>query len=239
MPYALAKVVPLDIETETDSGDYAQTLDRCLREIDWAAKAELQGKLVDGRYHGVAVGCYLEGGASGPKENARLVLESDGKVSVYVGSSSVGQGIETVFAQIAADALELPMDAIKGVFHGSTDCVDEGYGSYSSRSVVMGGSAIVKAAGQLREAIRAAAAAKLSCAPGDIEIDAGTVPGPMDGRCRSPPSPGFRRRRPMPATSAPTAMARTPRTSPSMPRPAMSSSSTTSRSRTSAASSIR
>ena len=61
----------------------------------------------------------------------------------YVGSSSIGQGLETVCAQIAADALEIPMDEIKGVFHGSTDHVADGYGSYSSRSVVMGGNAIV------------------------------------------------------------------------------------------------
>ena len=122
------------------------TLDRCLAEFDWAEKAKLQGKLIDGRYHGIAVGCYIEGGASGPKENARLALEADGSVSVFVGSSSVGQGVETVFAQIAADALEMPMDRINGVFHGSTDYVDEGFGSYSSRSIVMGGSAIVAAA---------------------------------------------------------------------------------------------
>ena len=51
------------------------TLDRCLAEFDWAAKTALQGKLIDGRYHGIAVGCYIEGGASGPRENARLVLE--------------------------------------------------------------------------------------------------------------------------------------------------------------------
>ncbi len=178
MPYALATVAPLNIKTETDSGDYRMTLDRCLAEIDWSAKAAMQGKLVDGRYRGTAVGCYLEGGASGPKESARLVLEADGKVSVYVGSSSIGQGLETVCAQIAADALELPMHDIKGVFHGSTDHVLEGYGSYSSRSVVMGGNAIVAAAAKLRAAISAAAAAKLGCAADDVEIDAGLALGP-------------------------------------------------------------
>ena len=141
----------------------------------------MQGKLIDGRYRGIAVGCYLEGGASGPREGARLVLETDGKISVYVGSSSIGQGLETVCAQIAADALELPIDGIKGVFHGSTDHVTEGYGSYSSRSVVMGGNAIMAAAGKLRTAIRAAAAEKLDCAAQDIEIDAGVTRGP-DGR---------------------------------------------------------
>src|SRR5205814_6039818 len=123
MPYRLAKVLVLDIETECDSGDYQITLDRCLREFNWAEKIELQGRLIDGRYHGVGIGCYIEGGGSGPKETARLKLESDGSVSVFVGSSSVGQGIETVFAQIAADALEIPIGRINSVFHGSTDHV--------------------------------------------------------------------------------------------------------------------
>ena len=73
------------------------------------------------------------------------------------------------------------MDEIKGVFHGSTDHVSEGYGSFSSRSVVMGGNAIVAAAQQLRDAIRSAAAERWTCAANDVEIDAGTALGP-DGR---------------------------------------------------------
>ena len=178
MPHRLATVEPLGIESETDSGDYAMTLTRCLEEIDWSAKTRVQGKLIDGRYRGSAVGCYLEGGASGPKETARLVLESDGKVSVYVGSSSIGQGLETVCTQIAADALEMPMDEIRGVFHGSTDHVSDGCGSYSPRAVVMGGSAILGAAAKLRDDIRAAAAERWSCTVKDIKIDAGAVLGP-------------------------------------------------------------
>jgi len=185
MPYPLAKIVNLDIETECDSGDYQITLDRALREINWAETAKLQNRLIDGCYHGVAVGCYLEGGASGPKETARLVLEADCSVSVYVGSSAVGQGLETVFAQIAADALEIPMDRIRGVFHGSTDYVSEGVGSFSSRSVVMGGSAIVIAAERLREAVRAGAAERLGCAKEDIKIEDLAVLGPGLGPGRA------------------------------------------------------
>ncbi len=154
MPYPLAKVMPLGLETETDTGDYGATLDRCLDEIGWSGKAALQGKLIEGRYHGLAIGCYLEGGGSGPRENVRLEIAADGAVSVFVGSSSVGQGVETVLAQIAADALEIPMERIKGVFHGSTDHVGEGFGSYSSRTIVMGGSAILDAAAKLRAAMR-------------------------------------------------------------------------------------
>jgi len=178
MPYSLATVQVLDIATECDSGDYRKTLDICLDEFKWAERSKLDGQLIEGRYRGVAVGCYLEGGGSGPRENVRLVVEADGTVSLYVGSSSVGQGVETVFSQIAADALEIPMDRINNVFHGSTDYLAEGFGSYSSRSIVMGGSAIVDAAAKLRSSIRAAAAERLDCAADDITLDRGMALGP-------------------------------------------------------------
>jgi len=182
MPYSLPTVLPYDMNSECDSGDYQITLDRCLQEFGWAEKSALQGRLIDGRYHGIALGCYIEGGASGPKENARLVLDADGMVSVYVGSSAVGQGLETVLAQIAADALEIPMDRISGVFHGSTAYIHEGFGSYGSRSVVMGGSAILAAATRLREAIRVAASKRLGCAAADIEIADGGAARAPDGK---------------------------------------------------------
>jgi carbon-monoxide dehydrogenase large subunit len=178
MPYSLPTVLVLDIETECDSGDYQKTLARCLDEFKWAERMKLNGKLVDGRYHGVAVGCYLEGGGTGPRENVRLVIEADGSISLFVGSSSVGQGVETVFAQIAADALEMPMERINQVLHGSTDYVTEGYGSFSSRSIVMGGNAIMDAAGKLRTLIRDAAAQRLGCQPNEVAIDRGKAIGP-------------------------------------------------------------
>jgi aerobic carbon-monoxide dehydrogenase large subunit len=171
-------VLELDIESECDSGDYQKTLGRCLDEFHWAERAKLNGKLVDGRYHGIAVGCYLEGGGTGPRENVRLAIETDGSITPYVGSSSVGQGVETVFAQIAADALEMPMERINQVLHGSTDYVAQGYGSFSSRSIVMGGNAIVDAANKLRTRIREAAADRLRCDPKEIIIDRGLAIGP-------------------------------------------------------------
>jgi aerobic carbon-monoxide dehydrogenase large subunit len=170
MPYTIATITPYESKDAFDSGDYQVTLARCLDEFGWAEKAKLSGKLIDGRYHGLALGCFVEGGAAGPKESARLVLETDGTFRVYVGSSAVGQGLETVFAQIAADALEIPMERIRGVFHGSTSCVSDGYGAYHSRSVVMGGSAILAAAAGLREAIRATAARRLQCAPSEVTL---------------------------------------------------------------------
>ena len=97
---------------------------------------------------------------------------------MYIGSSAVGQGVETVFAQIAADALEMPMDRIRGVFHGSTTYVSDGYGAYHSRSVVMGGSALLDAANNFKAALREAAAKRLGCAPAEITIDEDKVSGP-------------------------------------------------------------
>ena len=163
MPYALATLNLPEKKEELDSGDYNITLDRCLAEIRWPQKEALQGRLVDGRYHGLGIGCFIEGGAAGPRENARMVVDPGGFISVFVGSTSIGQGLETVCIQIAADALGVTMDRIR-FYHGSTTYLKEGFGSFHSRSVVMGGSAILDAANNLKTAIRDAAAARLGCA---------------------------------------------------------------------------
>jgi carbon-monoxide dehydrogenase large subunit len=182
MPFPIATITPYEHEDAFDSGDYRLTLDRCLQEIDWEEKSKLQGKLINGRCHGLGIGCFIEGSAAGPRENARLVLDPDGMVSVFVGSSAVGQGLETAFAQIAADALEMPMDRIRGVFHGSTAFVREGFGSFHSRAVVMGGSAILLAAESFREAVRAAAARRIGCEPREVELVEGRLAVAPDGK---------------------------------------------------------
>jgi len=177
MPYPIATITPFESKDQYDSGDYHVTLERCLKEIRWAEKANMQGRLMDGRYHGLAVGCFIEGGAAGPKETAGLAINEDGSVSVLIGSSAVGQGVETVFAQIAADALEVPIDKIRGVYHGSTAHVSDGYGAYHSRSVVMGGSALLEAANNFHAALRAAAAERFGCDAAEISIDGDQVIG--------------------------------------------------------------
>jgi len=178
MPYRIATITPYEHKDEYDSGDYQVTLDRCLEEIRWADKAKLQGQLIDGRYHGLAIGCFIEGGAAGPKESARLAVNEDGTISVFMGSSAVGQGVETVFAQIAADALEIPIDRIRGAFHGSTAYVSDGYGAYHSRSVVMGGSALLDAAKKFQDALRVAAASRLGCEAAQVTLGEDKVSAP-------------------------------------------------------------
>ena len=220
----------------------AVTLERCLAEFDWTEKARLQGRLIDGRYHGVAIGCYLEGGGSGPRENVRLELETDGSVSVYVGSSSVGQGVETVFAQIAADALGTAdgahprrlsrLDRLRETGLRLLQLALDRDGRLGHR----GGSR--RAEGQnLRDG---SAVSQLQRARHRARRrHGGRSRRRVDLLGRASPPRASRPTAPLPATSAPTATARTPRTSRSIPRPATWRCSTTSRWRTSAASSTR
>src|SRR5258708_24616239 len=159
MPYRLAPIVPDDGlgKTQCDSGDYTRTFDRCIAEFGWAEKMRLNGRSIDGRYHGVGVACFIEGGGSGPREHARMAVEADGTVAVYVGSSSVGQGVETIMGQIAADALHVPPSEGKGL-HASTTYLRDGVGSFGSPPPVMGGSPIMAAAHNLLAALPSAAA---------------------------------------------------------------------------------
>lgn len=158
MPYPLPTLTPIEVKDELDSGDYAETLDHCLREIRWDEKSALQGRRdAQGRYHGLAVGCFIEGGAAGPRETARVLATPDGRIDVHVGSANVGQGMETAFSQIAADALGIGMAALR-LRHGGTGVLKEAFGSFHSRSIVMGGSAILDAAAKFRQALVESAA---------------------------------------------------------------------------------
>ncbi len=178
IPWKLSTVEPYGDSSTTDSGDYAAVLDRCLEEFDWKGKSTLNGQLIDGGWHGIAVGCYIEGGASGPRESSAVVLEADGRIAVHTGASAVGQGLETAFSQIAADALGVSLDRISAVRHGSTTLVKEGFGSYSSRSIVMGGSALVGACARLLALMRTVAGEKLGCTAAEIVL--------LDGQARAP-----------------------------------------------------
>jgi carbon-monoxide dehydrogenase large subunit len=170
LPYSIGELVPYESETAYDNGDYHAAFERCLKEIGWDKKKSLQGKRIGGRYHGLAAVAFVESGGAGPRENARMTLEDDGTVTIGMGSSALGQGLETVFAQIAGDALAIPFDRFK-VLHGSTSLVEEGFGTYHSRAVVMGGSAILEAAKKLLAEIRNLAAAEYGCTADDIVID--------------------------------------------------------------------
>ncbi|WJR80333.1 xanthine dehydrogenase family protein molybdopterin-binding subunit [Bradyrhizobium sp. NP1] len=176
LPRPLATMAGLDRtwQTELDGGAYGIIMQRCLDEFGWEKKKKVQGRLIDGRYHGIAVGNFVEGGAGGTFENARMTVEADGTVTVAVGSTALGQGLQTVLSQIAADALSLPIERIR-LLHGSTTLVTQGFGSFHSRSTVMGGSAILLTADALVALLREKGAKHFGCEPGDVTVSDGHV----------------------------------------------------------------
>lgn len=149
MPYVLGKLVPYEGAAIYDSGDFPAAFERAAGEIGYDRLAPRNGRLIDGRYHGVAVTACVESSGPGPREHARMRLGADGRVEIFVGSSSMGQGLETIFSQIAGDELGLPVEAFL-VRHGSTTHLKEGLGTYASRAVIMGGSAVLDAARKLK-----------------------------------------------------------------------------------------
>lgn len=171
MPYPLATLNKPDKPEDLDSGLYELALDQCLEGFEWDKKKHLQGQLVDGVYHGLAVTCFIEGGGGGVSECAKLVLEEDRTLSIYVGSTNIGQGVVTILTQIAAETLKIPMEKIR-IFHGSTIYLEQGYGSFHSRSTALGGSAVYLGCLDLLEKIKEYAAAQFSCSTDDIEIGA-------------------------------------------------------------------
>jgi aerobic carbon-monoxide dehydrogenase large subunit len=181
MPWQFATCTPSapasTAHSEADSGDYRSTFERCLTEFDWARRRAQPSVRADGRLQGIGCACFIEGGAAGPRENAKIELAANGTVTLYVGSTSVGQGLETALGQIAADALGIPMSQLT-LLHGSTTYLAEGFGSYHSRSTVMGGSAIIDAAGKFKRALCDAAATYLECLPEQVELRGTTAHSP-------------------------------------------------------------
>jgi aerobic carbon-monoxide dehydrogenase large subunit len=173
LPFATGKLVPYEGETDFDSGDYHATFERALSEIGWSENKSLQGRLIDGRYHGLAAVPFVESGGSG-KENARATIENDGSVTVRVGSSVLGQGLETTLAQVAADTLKLPFERVR-ILHGSTTYLREGFGTFASRSMVVGGSAVMDGCNNLMAAIRAEATKRFGLPNEEIVIADGVV----------------------------------------------------------------
>jgi len=174
LPWPIGTLVPYEASGAYDGGDYGAALRRALEASDYTSLSKDNGRLVDGRLHGIGIGCFVESSGAGPAESARIVVRGPGRVELYTGCASSGQGHETVMAQILADTLDVPFEAIT-VFHGSTSFVAEGWGTYHSRAVVVGGSAVAAAAATLKARLVAMAAertglraAALECRGGDV-----------------------------------------------------------------------
>jgi aerobic carbon-monoxide dehydrogenase large subunit len=156
-----------------DSGDFRANLEAALEAIDYGALRREQAALRErGIHRGIGISGYVEGTAIGPYEGATVRMDASGRAVVASGAASQGQGHETSFAQVAADALGIPLDWIT-VVGGDTGAIPFGVGTFASRSAVNAGSSIHLAALKVQDKLRAAAAALLEAAPGDVEISDG------------------------------------------------------------------
>ena len=116
--------------------------EQALKEIGWVEKQPMQGRMSGGRWHGLGFASFVESSAGGLKEQARIRLDRDGIVEVFVGSASSGQGHETVFAQVCADVLDLPLDRVRVICASTDGHWTREFGTWHSRSAVMSGNAV-------------------------------------------------------------------------------------------------
>jgi len=149
MPYQLG-LETLGTHIVYDSGDYSALLDKALALADWKnLQQQLLKRRATGEKVGAGVAMFVEKSGLGPFDTVRIEVKSDGSVEVVTGVASLGQGVETVVAQICADALGVNYNNIK-VIHGQTDRIDKGMGAFASRVTVMCGEATRLAATKLR-----------------------------------------------------------------------------------------
>jgi carbon-monoxide dehydrogenase large subunit len=171
------------VALQYDSGDYVATLDAALDKARWStfeerrAEARKRGKL-----RGIGISTYVEacgiapsalagalGARAGLYESAGVRVHPTGSVTVFTGTHSHGQGHETTFAQIVADRLGIPLGNVE-VVHGDTSKIPFGMGTYGSRSLAVGGSAIVQATDKVIAKGRKIAAHLLEASEGDVEF---------------------------------------------------------------------
>src|SRR5712692_6798759 len=154
-----------------DGGDYPGTLRNALAAIGGieAFRARQRAARDHGRYLGLGIGCYVEGTGVGPFESAMVRIDPSGKIFVSGGACPQGQGMETIFAQVAADAWSVDPDDVV-ISLADTAAIAIGFGTIASRSTVTLSAAIHGASERLRAKVYAIAANLLECAVGDLEL---------------------------------------------------------------------
>ncbi|MCA0231942.1 MAG: xanthine dehydrogenase family protein molybdopterin-binding subunit [Bacteroidetes bacterium] len=172
-----------NVALQYDSGNYHGVLHRGLEMLGYEDFRKAQKEAAaSGKLLGVGFSTYIEacgiapsavvgslGARAGLYEVGQVRVQPTGKVSVFTGAHSHGQGHETTFAQVVADRLGIPMEDVD-IIHGDSDTVAFGMGTYGSRSLAVGGSAIVKSLDKIIEKGAKIAAHKLECSPDDIEF---------------------------------------------------------------------
>src|SRR5215467_9186626 len=174
MPYH-RPLEALGEEIEYDSGDYVGLLDKLLAALEWdKRKAELARRRAAGEAVGAGFAMFVEKSGLGPADGVRIEVDSSGAVELITGGASLGQGFETVMAQVCAEILGVDYHRCR-VIHGQTDRIAFGIGAHASRATVMTASATHIAALNVRRKALAVAAELLQASPDALDIVAGEV----------------------------------------------------------------
>jgi carbon-monoxide dehydrogenase large subunit len=168
-----------------DSGDYPAALEKALVNIDYKrVRTEQADARKNGRLVGVGISSYVEICGIGPSsmlppgaqgwESSTVRIEPDGKVTILTGISPHGQGQETTFAQMAADALGIDIDDVT-VIHGDTAIVQYGVGTFGSRGLTLGGTAMMMSIGKLQDKLKKIASAMMETPPEQLVFHNRTI----------------------------------------------------------------
>ena len=174
--------MPFDRKVETlgtkiiyDSGKYHDLLERTLVHLDYDNLREhVAARRAKGEMVGIGIAYFVEKSGLGPDDLVRMSLDVSGAVEIVTGVASVGQGVETVLAQICAETLDIPIERIT-VIHGQTDRIECGRGAFASRVTVMAGSAVKIASEALRDRALEVAADFLQAGPDQLCLRDGAV----------------------------------------------------------------
>lgn len=174
MPYE-RPLVALGDEVVLDSGDYEGLLNKALERFQWDRLArEVAERRKAGEYVGLGLAMYVEKSGLGPVDGARVNVHTNGDVEVITGGASVGQGFETVIAQVCAETLGTDYRRVR-VVHGRTDRIEYGIGAHATRATVMTANATAVAAGKVRAKALDMAAQLLQAEPSTLTIRDGRV----------------------------------------------------------------
>ena len=174
------------VALQYDSGNYHPVLDRALEMVGYEDfRKEQAAAAASNKILGIGFSTYIEacgiapsavvgalGARAGLFESSQVRVQPTGKVSVYTGSHSHGQGHETTFAQVVADRMGIPLDDVE-IIHGDSDSVAFGMGTYGSRSLAVGGSSIVKSVDKVLEKGAKIAAHLLEASVEDLDYAEG------------------------------------------------------------------
>ncbi len=175
LPYTIAFNEPGIEALDFDSGDYPALLDKALKAFGWGKlQADMKRRRDAGELVGAGIAMFMEESGRGPSDNAKVKVDPDGAVELITGGASLGQGFETVMAQICAEALGVDYKTVR-VIHGQTDLIDHGIGAHAARATVLTGGAVHVTATMVREKALEFASELLQTPAAELDIADGTV----------------------------------------------------------------